>query len=503
MNVNLGEYLEILKRRHRLVVAATLLCLLVSTAVVLRMTPIYEATARIEIIPVMSGTGEVGIVERLLDPSWALTQVELISSDAVLDRAAESLGSNAVNTVDEALEVRLVPETQIADITVEHTEPEAASAWANAIAGAFIDYRRGQAIESTEEASQQVLRRIEQVDQQLADAGSSDETGTRRNALQAQRSALETQLMQIPDGEALSRGGGNIISPATSSVDPVRPDIPLNLAISALLGLLLGVGAAFLLETLDDQLKTPEDIEQKISATALGYVPLVKEWEGSKKRRLATDDAESGPAAEAFRTLGINLIAASKGKPPGSILITSAVANAGKSTTSANLAAVMAKNGHKVILVAGDLRKPSIHKYFGLPNVNGIVDVVHGDHPLYQALQQNSLPNFRLLTAGGILANPTETLGSSRFAEVLEQLKSISDLVIIDSTPILGLGDASVLASKVDGVIMVVNKDAARGRELAHAAQQVTKAGGKLIGCVINGLDGQDTYTGYYDYGQK
>ncbi|CAN5775368.1 hypothetical protein BH23ACT12_BH23ACT12_22150 [soil metagenome] len=492
--------MNIIIRRRWIVLGVFFACVLASMLVTIRMTPVYEGVARMEMHPVAPGS-DTGVLERLLDPAWARTQVELITSGVVLDRTADQLGLGDTEELGNSLTVTLVPESQIVDIAVERPSPVQAAEWANAVAQSFLEYRRDQAIENAQEASQQIARRVQSVEQELAALGGGTEDASSRGSLQAQLASLQAQLIQIPDVQAISRGGGNIITPAEPGDEPVRPKPITNLLLASVLGAMLGLGAAFVMEHLDDKLNSPDEIESKVSAPALGYVPLIKHWANGNDRELADDRSLSAPAAESYQTLGINLVAAGKGKPPRSVLITSASAAAGKSTTSANLAAVMARAGHKVILVSGDLRKPSTHKFFGLPDTVGLVDVVHSFDPLDQALQADAIPNFRLLSAGGIRANPTETLGSRRFGEVLEELKSISDVVIIDSTPILGLGDASVLAAKVDGVILVVNMNNARGRELTQAARQVDKAGGKLIGCVINGLDASDSYSNYYGYG--
>lgn len=502
MNLALRENLNALSRRRWIVLGTLFGCVLASMLVTLRMTPVYEGIARVEMRPV-APSGEYGVLERLLDPAWARTQVELIASGVVLDRIAEQLGLVDTEELAESLTVTMVPDSQIVDISVERPSPVQAAEWANAVAQSFLEYRRDQAIENAHEASQQVARRVQLVEEELATFGAGTDDAPSRSSLQAQLASLHAQLIQIPDVQAISQGGGNVITPAEAGDDPVRPNPTTNLLVAGLLGVMMGLTVAFVSEHLDDKLNSPDEIETKVSAPALGYVPLIKHWAGNGLRELADDKSLSAPAAESYQTLGINLVAAGKGKPPRSVLITSASAATGKSTTSANLAAVMARAGHKVILVSGDLRKPSTHKFFGLPNSIGLVDVVHSFDPLDQALQADTIPNFRLLSAGGIRANPTDTLGSRRFGEVLEELKAISDLVLIDSTPILGLGDASVLAAKVDGVILVVNMNNARGRELTQAARQIDKAGGKLIGCVVNGLDASDSYANYYHYGDS
>jgi len=183
------------------------------------------------------------------------------------------------------------------------------------------------------------------------------------------------------------------------------------------------------------------------------------------------------------------------------LLVTSSVSGEGKSTTAANLAAAFAVSGVRTILVSADLRRPSVHRYFGLQNAVGVVDAVMPDVPLERLLQANQLPDLRILAAGRIPPNPAEILGSSRFAEVLDTLSAAADLVIIDSPPLLGVADASALASRVDGVLLVVNPAEVNRRTLTHAEAQLRKAGGRLLGVLLNASGPSMGYGYGYGYG--
>jgi len=158
-------------------------------------------------------------------------------------------------------------------------------------------------------------------------------------------------------------------------------------------------------------------------------------------------------------------------------------------------------SGVRTILVSADLRRPSVHRYFGLQNAVGVVDAVLPDVPLERLLQANELPDLRLLAAGRIPPNPAEILGSSRFAEILDTLSAAADLVIIDSPPLLGVADASALASRVDGVLLVVNPAEVNRRTLAHAEAQLRKAGGRLLGVLLNAAGPSMSYGYGYGYG--
>jgi capsular exopolysaccharide synthesis family protein len=258
------------------------------------------------------------------------------------------------------------------------------------------------------------------------------------------------------------------------------------------------VGFAFLAENLDDRVRSTEEVEERVGAPVLGHVPYVVEWADSPEPLLATVHEPTSGAAEAYRTLRTNLRFLSIERPLETILVTSALASEGKSTTAANLAVALAEGGTQTILVSADLRRPSLHKFFDIPDSGGIVAALEGTVPVEGALRQTKIPNLRLLPAGGRPPNPTEILASSRFGELLESLASISDLVLIDAPPALGLADASALASKVDGVLFLVDAHEVARRSLSHAAEQIRKAGGRILGTIMNGVVADEGGYGYY-----
>lgn len=227
---------------------------------------------------------------------------------------------------------------------------------------------------------------------------------------------------------------------------------------------------------------------------------MVKGWGNDKQPTLAMDSELGSGAEEAYRTLITNLRFVSLERTLRTILVTSPVAQAGKSTTAANLAATLALSGDKVVLVSTDLRRPSAHKFFGLSNTVGLLQAIDRKFPLVDALQEDQIPSLRVLAAGGLPPNPTEILDSVRFGEILSSLENLADIVVIDSAPVLGLGDASALASQVDGILLVVKTGAVTKREVSHAADQLRKAGGTVVGCVLNAIDAVDGYGYYYHY---
>ncbi|MGH2811251.1 MAG: polysaccharide biosynthesis tyrosine autokinase [Actinomycetota bacterium] len=503
----LREYLRIL-RRQRLVVAATLLVVVIATGLVsIRMTPIYEAAAELEIQPVALGVTEAtNVLEQLVDPQRGLqTQVELIRSEAVVGRAAEDLGLDSSEVLHNNLDVNLKRDTQIVEITVLHSDPREAERWANGVAGAYIDYRRDRAIQHMliigEELTtkiEEVQGRIEELDRQTEGSVAAQErVRAERDALVTQRQTLESQLRALPGTGALRQGGGDIIAEASAGGEPVRPNLMVNLAVGTAVGAMLALGFAFLVEELTDKIRRPEEIEERLGGTILGYLPAVKPVRRGPPTLVMLDDPTSG-ASEAFRTLRTNLRFLSLEQPLRTILITSAMPGEGKTTTASNLAVAFAQAGTKTILLSADLRRPTAHKLFGLHDTSGVVDSLNPDFPLEISLQETEVRNLRFMGAGGLPPNPTEILGSARFAALLESLADLSGVVVIDATPILGLADASALAHRVDAVVFVVDPHRLTRRELSHAGAQMRKAGGTILGAVINSVEPEEGYGYYY-----
>jgi capsular exopolysaccharide synthesis family protein len=502
------EYLRILRRRRWLVLGTFLGVVFTTWVVSTRMTPIFEATTQLELQTTPSGNPQQQFEGGGVDERDLQTQATLMKSHAVLSRAAKELRLTSVNDLKNAVDVELVRDTQIVEIRVEHRLPEEAEAWANAITSAYQAYRQERIIERIVALSESIGKQIQEAETKIAALDQSVASGARdlavvkneRDSLVTSRQALEAQRQNLPGVEAIRSGSGLVIAPAEASDSPVRPKTITNLAFGGVIGLLLAVGLALLTETLADRITSPEEIEERLSTTVLGHVPSVKEAKGGDRASLVLlDDPVSG-AAEAYRTLRTNLRFLSLERPLNAILLTSAVPGEGKTTTATNLAVAFAQAGTRTILLSADLRRPSAHKFFGLPDTVGLVGALNPEVPIDETLQATGIKNFRIMSAGGLPPNPTEILGSARFSVLMNSLIEASDTLIIDAPPALGLADASALASKVDGVVFVVDTHLVTRRELSHAADQIRKAGGRIIGAVVNSVEPEEGYGYYYPH---
>jgi len=285
------------------------------------------------------------------------------------------------------------------------------------------------------------------------------------------------------------------VEPANLPTSPSSPQHGRTGAIALILGLALGVGVAFLREHLDDRLRGREDMERVLGASVLAMITHVDGWRKASKAELVTVDAPSSITAEAYRTLRTNLQFIMRGDDLRVLSVTSADAGEGKTTTVANLAVSLAMAGKKVVAVSCDLRRPRLHSFFGLSNAKGVTSVLAGLANLADAVQMTRVSDLAILSSGPIPPNPAELLGSVEMEALLEHLREVCDVVVIDTPPVLAVSDASVVASLSDGVLLVTDAASRRGA-VSRATEELHQVGAKVVGGIINNLD--DSTTRYY-----
>jgi non-specific protein-tyrosine kinase len=261
--------------------------------------------------------------------------------------------------------------------------------------------------------------------------------------------------------------------------------------------LVLSVGAAFLIEYLDDTIKSPDDAMTMLKLTPLGAIARIK-GEGYEDK-LVTATHPRSPISESYRTLRTNIQFSTLDKPARTLLVTSPNPIEGKSITAANLAVAMAQAGLRTVLVDSDLRRPAQHKIFSLSNQQGLTTSVLEEEPVLDGhLQAVSVENLRVLTSGPIPPNPSELLGSHKMQVLLERLKAESDIVIFDSPPALAVTDAAVLSTQVDAVLLVTDAGRTRRDMALRARDDLLKVGAHILGVAVNRLSGR--MGGYYYY---
>lgn len=320
--------------------------------------------------------------------------------------------------------------------------------------------------------------------------------------------ALAAQVQQIEDPTNSGAAGVPRVLPIESAALPTAPASPnprLNLMLGAVLGLGLALGYAMLRHAIDRKLRTKEDVESKFTVTVVGGVPVAKvlAQDASGLAHIAVDAEEmsraNGPASEAFRKLRTNLVYMNVDNPPHVVVVTSPMSGDGKSTVAANLAAALESSGQHVVLIDGDLRRPTVATRFGLVEGVGLTDVLAGRISPEDALQSVSQhPYLRVLGAGTVPPNPSELLGSQVMYELLQKL-SQDAFVLIDAPPLLPVTDAAVLTANADGALVVVSAGKTLDSQLGAALDQLAAVEAKALGVVLNRVSTRDSESGYYD----
>jgi capsular exopolysaccharide synthesis family protein len=325
------------------------------------------------------------------------------------------------------------------------------------------------------------------------------------------------RMKEIDLVSEMAREGTNVfvIHEAFVPDRPVSPRKHLNVALAALAGLALGIGLAFFVEHLDTSLKGQEDVEKVLGLPILGFVPAIKAARqaagapGPAGRDLCRElvglHHGRSASAEAFRTIRTGIAFSAAGRKMKRLLVTSPCPREGKTLVSINTAAALARAGARVLLVDADMRRPSVHRAFGLRPTAGLASYLvaeNGDMPLDRAIQKSGLPNLDLLLCDRRPPNPAELLGSPRMKALLREAAKRYDRIILDSPPTAAVADAGVLSSLADGVLLVVrafNTD----RHLAQRSRETIEGvRGRLIGVVINDVDAtkHGKYYGYRGY---
>jgi len=298
---------------------------------------------------------------------------------------------------------------------------------------------------------------------------------------------------------------------------PSEPNVPRNLAFALALGLSTGIGLAFLLEGIDNTVRTPEQAQAISGLPSLGMIPLGSKsgLEAAAKRltvassreavELVTQSRPQSQMAESYRALRTSLLLTSLGGPPKVILITSALPQEGKTTTSINTAIVLAQKGTRVLLMDADLRRPSIHKTLGMGPKTGLSNVLTGNATLQQAVvRSNILPTLFVLSAGTPPPNPAELLASSNMKDILAELREQYDHIVVDTPPTLSVTDAVVMSTRADSVVLVIRSGQTTKQALRRSRDLLMQVNARVSGVLLNAVDlSSPDYYYYYEYQGK
>jgi len=357
---------------------------------------------------------------------------------------------------------------------------------------------REQALKAEMDAAQ---TDVEELDKQLIKLRVLEDDAARNESLY---SSLDERRAEVDLSQVLRANNIRMIDSAIATEKPVRPVLAVNLAMAMVLGVLGGCVLAFLMEYLDVTVKTREDIEQVIGIPLLGVVPVV---EPDEQRALVEDVDRSlyvharprSTVAECMRSIRTNVLFRAPQTSVRTLLITSAAPREGKSFTSANLAAIIAMTGSRVLIIDADLRRPALHKRFGLTNEIGLCSVFSEDATVEQVIQHSHIKGLDVMVAGPPPPNPGELLGSDRMVQLLKSFRNY-DFVIVDSPPVNVVADPLVLSSLVDGVLLVVEANRTGRNVVVQAQARLAEMKANVLGAVVNKLNIRTAGYGYYYY---
>jgi capsular exopolysaccharide synthesis family protein len=329
---------------------------------------------------------------------------------------------------------------------------------------------------------------------------------SQRAPLDSQVANAQTQLSQLQAAAAVDQGGAQLLASARVPNFPFSPKPTRSALLGLAIGLILGLGLAFLIDYLDNRIRGKEDLE-RVSGNlpVMGLIPTQSGWDDVHDAyAISLEDPESA-GAEAYRTLRTSIQFLSLDRSLRTLQVSSPATSEGKTTTLVNLAIALARAGQRVIVVDCDLRRPRVHQFFNLEPSPGFTSVLLGEAPLSVALRPGGdVEGLLVLTAGPIPPNPSELLSGRRTSELLEALATKCDFVLIDSPPILPVSDGSVIGARVDATLMVVNDNKTHRKQLTRSLELLNQVEATVIGTVLNRVGKGTIDYGYgYSYGYR
>jgi succinoglycan biosynthesis transport protein ExoP len=518
----LRDYLQVIRRRKAIIALSVFVALGVALGLSAAQTPRYKAIAKLLIRPRSVGTIFTGNAAQSNDnPERAVqTEIEVLEAEQVKALVRSSIG--------DAPKVKVGPVgvTDVVSIRAESTDPERAPVIANAYANAYIDLRLKQAVDGFSAASKGIQDRIADLTSQIGRIGSEltsapacvsqqatpdacaqrttieQSIASRRASLEGQIATFRERIDQLQVDSELSNGAVVLITPAARPDEAFAPTPMRNALLGGFLGLLLGVGLAFLREYLDDSIKGKEDFERAVPGMpVLGLIPIVPDWKTKEEGRVVSMTDPNSTTAEAYRILRTSIQFMGLDRTVRIIQVTSPNAAEGKTTTLSNLAVAFAASGLRTVVVDCDLRRPRLHAFFRVANTTGFTSVLLGDVGLTKALQPvPGQERLLVLASGPLPPNPSELLSSRRTAELFQTLSSQADVVLVDSPPCLPVTDALVLSQRVDSTILVTTAGTTTQKAAARATEMLMQVNAPLAGAVLNGVTVESGY-GRYAYG--
>jgi capsular exopolysaccharide synthesis family protein len=447
--LNLQDFLKLLRTRWITVCVTVLVAVIGAGIVTLLTTPLYQASTRLFVSTAGGSTITDTYQGNRVSQERVISYSQLLTGRTLAQRTIDKLG---LDTTSAELQAHVTasarPDTVLITVQVLDESPVQARDIANALSDEFVVLVRE--LETPEDGS-------------------------------------------APDSRVV------VEERASIPESPVVPKAMRNFAVGLICGALLGIGLAVVRDMLDNTVKSRESVEEITGHGLVGSIPLDKE---RRKQVAIAFDSDSSAIAEAFRKLRTNLKFLAVDNPPRVIVVTSSMPSEGKSTTAINLALALAEADNSVALVDGDLRRPAVAKYLGLVGSVGFSTVLSGQVELEDALQKGPNEGLTVLASGAIPPNPSELLGSLAAQDLLEELRKRFDYVVVDSSPLLAVTDAAVIAAHADGVLLIPRYGKTKREQLTHAVSALNDVGATILGAVMTivPVRSNDAYSYNYRY---
>lgn len=519
-------YWKTVVKRWKLVVICFVMVGLGTFIVSKLTTPLYQSNSLVQVV-LTSGSNPADYTSLLASDQLVQTEAQLATSDPVLREVASHYPGLSAANLSSQVTATTQLNTQLFSITVLDANPQRAAALANDIAQTLIQQQSQLAQQDNARSQQQLRQDLTSTNQQIntmiskiavaKSSGNQTQVVSLQNQLgylQQHYNQVQTTLSQLELTQAQSNSFLRIVQYAQSALAPAQPNVRLNTLGGFVAGLLLGLLLAMLADQLDMRVRTAEELAQLLNWSILGTV-----WGAKSSNRVDVVNVQGQDInVEAYRILRTNVGFAEVDKPLSSLVVTSAIPGEGKSTVAANLAIFMAKAGKNTLLVDADLRRPTQHQIFNLaPDRLGLSNAILASatslstpssytrniapslsmpvsgmpaHPTFSLapfIHTVGIPNLQIISSGPLPPNASELLDSKAMQHLLAAMTTTGvEMVIFDSPPLLGLSDSSILASKVDGVLVVVDITRASKAKLKQMKTVLSQTKAHVLGCVVN-----------------
>lgn len=496
--MELANYLKVIQKRKWIILLTALITTAIVAVISAQTPPTYAASTRLRIVPFGITSPDYGAYvyfERL-----ANTYSDIVTSDLIVSQAEEMLGLQELPNFS----IEVIPQTELMKLTVIDEDPRLAQTVANTLSQLLVQQNESSFSSDISGVRSELQIQIDEMETQLntqleererlentvpRDSGRIADLDRSITTLQQRYELLLNSFNQAAIQQLSRSNALTIIENAVIPSEREGPKVVRDTVVAAIIGVLGGVVIAFATEYQNPRFYTLRQIQKVLRAEVIGKIPGIK--------RGHTDNVFGGDssAAEAFRRLRANLFAGARNKPMRLLLVTSAIPGEGKSTVAANLAAAIAQNGRKVLLVDGNMQAPTLDRRYRLANNSGLSNVLKDETRLEDAVQDSMIPNLQLLTAGyAANGNSAELLHTEEINDLTSRLLHYYDVIVFDMPALLASTDAAVLAPFVDGVLWVIDTEKVDQRVVDFAREQLEGVGAKVLGVVANRVTKDESF---------